>query len=89
MSTTAGGSSIFGPLNLSTEVKTASASSGLEESSVQCLFCDETYFFPLQKDSYLTHLYLVHRLIIGDEPKIAILEDYLRFWRTKFEGMSF
>lgn len=55
--------------------------------AVLCLFCAATYDFPNQKDEYLAHLYLRHHLIISEVAEVAILPDYLVFWRAKFEGI--
>lgn len=57
-----------------------------EIKEMQCLKCTDTYKFPIDKDNYLAHLYLQHRIIIGDEEKVAILEDYLIYWRDRMKG---
>lgn len=57
-------------------------------ASVQCLFCADVYDFPAKRDDYLAHLYLQHHLIISDVSQVAILVEYLQFWRCKFEGKS-
>lgn len=56
---------------------------------VPCLFCNETFKFHLQKHAYLAHLYLEHRLIIGDEDQVPILHEYLHHWRDIFENHDF
>lgn len=53
---------------------------------VRCLLCDETYQFYQAKDDYLAHLFLKHRLVIADEEQVAIFDEYLLFWREKFNG---
>lgn len=53
---------------------------------VLCLFCSDAFEFPDQKDEYLAHLYVRHHLIISEVDTVAILADYLVFWRAKFEG---
>lgn len=55
---------------------------------VQCLLCDRQFKFYAGKDDYLAHLFLVHRLVIADEEQVAIFDEYLQFWRNKFNGDS-
>lgn len=55
-------------------------------ASVRCLFCDDVFAFPAARDPLLAHLYVQHRLIISDVDKVALLDEYLAFWRGKFEG---
>lgn len=76
---------ILGPLNLSNTNDLILKSNFVE---VFCLFdeCKEVYKFPDRKDDYLAHLYIKHRLIISDVNDIALLEDYLVFWRKEFCG---
>lgn len=78
---------ILGPLNLSTD-KSVQITELLFPSTklVQCLFCDKTFKFSSEKHEYLAHLYLNHRLIVGDEDDVAIFHDYLIYWREKFGG---
>lgn len=59
------------------------------EIEVSCLFCDATFKFQLQKHAYLAHLYLEHRLIIGDEDQVSIFHEYLNHWRTIFAKHDF
>lgn len=88
-------SSIVGPLNFSTESSSSSTLPSSVVSSarilnrcvdVQCLLCDVIYKFYDQKDEYLAHLYLEHRLVIGDEDQVAIFDEYLIHWRDIFNG---
>lgn len=37
-----------------------------EAELVPCLFCDLSLVFPIAKDEYLGHLFLLHRLVIAD-----------------------
>lgn len=77
-------SGIVGPLNFSDQSsKSVQLSPTIE---VPCLFCCETFQFYSEKHEYLAHLYLNHRLIIGDEDKIAIFHEYLIQWRRVFKG---
>lgn len=82
-------STIIGPLNFSTDP--ASATQTVKSIinpviDVSCLLCDNVYTFYAKKDDYLSHLYLEHRLIIGDEEDVAIFHEYLIFWRSKIDG---
>lgn len=56
---------------------------------VFCLFCDKTYKFNVEKHAYLAHLYLDHRLIIGDEDQVPIFHEYLVYWREIFAKQDF
>lgn len=56
------------------------------EVVVPCLFCNKTFTFYAEKHDYLAHLYLNHRLIIGDEDQVAIFHEYLLYWRQIFSG---
>lgn len=85
-------SKIIGPLSFANEaaneqyIGIPTASFTKKESDVQCLFCDKISKFYAEKDEYLAHLYLEHRLIIGDEEDVALLDEYLIYWRKKFDG---
>ncbi|XP_031637808.1 zinc finger protein 277 [Contarinia nasturtii] len=78
---------VFGPLNF-TECLGVSFQEQLYPSSfsLPCLFCNKLFTLYTEKSEYLTHLYLEHRLIIGDEDDVAILHDYLTYWREVFVG---
>lgn len=53
---------------------------------IPCLFCEEKFTFYEEKNQYLAHLYVTHRLIIADEHQIAILHEYLLHWREIFQN---
>nr|XP_014085670.1 zinc finger protein 277 [Bactrocera oleae] len=57
-----------------------------EPADIQCLQCNCVYQFPADKDDYLAHLFLEHRLVIADVEDIPLLEDYLIFWLKEFTG---
>lgn len=57
-----------------------------EPANIQCLQCNCVYQFPADKDDYLAHLFLEHRLVIADVEDIPLLEDYLIFWLKEFTG---
>ncbi|XP_037954658.1 zinc finger protein 277-like [Teleopsis dalmanni] len=57
-----------------------------ENSTIDCLKCDNSYTFPRDKDEYLAHLFLIHRLVIADVEDIACLTDYLLYWQTEFKN---
>lgn len=83
-------STIIGPLNFSSEPAPSDAAPVEDffkrSVEVQCLLCDSVYTFFNQKDDYLAHLYLEHRLIIGDEDHVALFDDYLVHWRRVLDG---
>lgn len=78
-------SGIIGPLNFSKE-SFISVKEQLYPSAVQvpCLLCSKTFTFYSEKHDYLAHLYLNHRLIIGDEDQVAIFHEYLSQWHKIF-----
>lgn len=82
-------STIIGPLNFAHDPPADIEPANLLTKKVidiQCLLCDEMYTFYAKKDDYLAHLYLEHRLIIGDEDQVAIFDEYLIYWRQIFNG---
>ena len=48
-----------------------------ESHDTQCLLCEEKYLLPHNEQSFLTHLFVSHRLVIGDVEKIASLKRFL------------
>uniref|UniRef100_T1PI39 C2H2 type zinc-finger (2 copies) n=1 Tax=Musca domestica TaxID=7370 RepID=T1PI39_MUSDO len=56
------------------------------DQPVPCVKCEKIFKFPTSQDDYLAHLFLAHRLVIADVSDIALLEDYLKFWRKEFEN---
>lgn len=84
-----------GPFSLASDSKksnnlesTSTPSSLTPSIEILCLFCEKIFTFYKEKDEYLAHLYLEHRLVIADEDKIAIFHEYLLYWREKFNGMD-
>lgn len=53
---------------------------------IPCLFCDLSLVFPAAKDEYLAHLFMEHRLVIGDVQDIKLLPEYLKSWKKVFDG---
>lgn len=53
---------------------------------ISCILCDKIFKFNIEKDLYLAHLYLQHRLVIGDVDDIAILDEYLIYWRKELQS---
>ncbi|XP_052873151.1 zinc finger protein 277 [Anopheles cruzii] len=79
-------STIIGPLNFTTD-SSIPPSSLVDERTVPCIFCSKCYDFHSVDngaDQYLAHLYLVHRLIVGDVKEIACLASYCYYWKEKF-----
>lgn len=78
-------SGVIGPLHFS-KVSDVSVKEQLYPTTVQlpCLFCSKTFTFYSEKHDYLAHLYLNHRLIIGDEDQVAIFHEYLTHWHQIF-----
>lgn len=78
-------STIVGPLNFS---ESSNESSRVQEKEITCLSCSKIFTFPDEKDLYLAHLFLTHKIVISDEQQIAFLDEYLIFWRNKFQGTN-
>lgn len=51
------------------------------KKEINCLVCDKRFKFYIEKHEYLKHLYIEHRLIIGDEQQVDMLHEYLIKWR--------
>lgn len=76
-------STIVGPLNFS---ESSELSPHIQKKEIACLSCSKTFNYPNDKDLYLAHLFLEHKIVISDERQIAFLDEYLIFWREKFQG---
>lgn len=74
-------STIVGPLNFSESSKHSSRD---QAKDVTCLSCSKIFPFPDEKDLYLAHLFLTHKIVISDEQQIGLLD--LRYGRSKFQG---
>lgn len=70
------------------EVKTSHKLKPSANTAIKCLKCEKVYIFPADKDDCLAHLYMEHRLVIADVEDIALVEDYLQYWRKEFQGRS-
>ncbi|XP_032685369.1 zinc finger protein 277 [Odontomachus brunneus] len=60
---------------------------GLDDKpcETKCLLCDCTFVLPTNETDFLRHLYMMHRLVIGDVWKIASLKSYIHYWSIKFK----
>uniref|UniRef100_A0A8D3CVW9 Zinc finger protein 277 n=1 Tax=Scophthalmus maximus TaxID=52904 RepID=A0A8D3CVW9_SCOMX len=58
-------------------------SSSRSELLLLCLFCSESSGLP-QKDVFLKHLLLEHKVVIADVKLIADLPKYLLYWKGRF-----
>ncbi|XP_065077896.1 zinc finger protein 277 [Ochlerotatus camptorhynchus] len=86
-STGQGVSSIIGPLNFTKDESCNPPPSRLaDDTSVDCMFCDNVYNFRQgdARDQYLAHLYMIHRLVIADIGQVECLASYSRFWKEQF-----
>lgn len=73
------------PLSFSAAVENRPNS---EHETVGCLKCTESFEMPRQKDVFLGHLFMEHRLVIADAGTIANLTQYLIFWQKEFKGKA-
>lgn len=82
---------VVGPLSFCNQNSSLPIHEQLFPSSTQviCLFCDKTFQFYQEKHEYLAHLYLKHRLIIGDEDQVSVFHEYLTYWHDIFAGDDF
>ncbi|KAH8337887.1 hypothetical protein KR067_008561 [Drosophila pandora] len=71
------------------EVKASPKLKPSAKTAIKCLKCDKVYIFPADKDDCLAHLYMEHRLVIADVEDIALVEDYLQYWRKEFQDHEF
>ncbi|XP_055531284.1 zinc finger protein 277 [Wyeomyia smithii] len=88
-SNTAAESTVIGPLNFKDDQENHPPATRLVDySRVACMLCDNIYDFTNgdTKDQYLVHLYMIHRLVIGDVEDIDCLASYNKFWKEKFQN---
>lgn len=76
----------FGPLTLHQKKENPSIFKSEELVECSCLLCDDKFTLPSQEKQLLTHLFMVHRLVIADVNQIADLKEYLRYWGYRFKG---
>lgn len=74
-----------GPFFLANQPHT-NHSINLKNVSVPCLGCSKSFQFNEEKDEYLAHLFLIHRLVIADVQHVAFLHEYLKYWKCRFNG---
>lgn len=77
--------SIVGPLNFGHAPGEMSSVNG-NHVRVRCLFCAEIFQIPEFKDTFLAHLFLNHKFVIAEVEQVAILDEYLEFWRERLSG---
>lgn len=84
-------SNIIGPLTFRENAKEKCEVLSIEQllygvQPCECMLCEENFTLPAEQQKLLTHLYMEHRLVISDVDQVAILTEYLRFWKQKFKG---
>lgn len=55
-----------------------------KETVTKCLICDVTYVMMKEMKEYLAHLYKEHRMIIADVYRMALVDEYLDYWKDFF-----
>lgn len=55
---------------------------------VKCILpqCSREFSFPKDTHTLLEHLLLQHCLVIAEVERIALLKDYVDFWRLELKG---
>lgn len=66
--------------------KTTEKYLSLENCRISCLKCEKDFEFPLEKDAYLGHIFLTHRLVIANVDDIIDLPHYLLYWQNEFKS---
>ncbi|XP_067633574.1 zinc finger protein 277 [Eurosta solidaginis] len=66
------------------QIGTQRSTNNTEPKPLQCVKCTIVYKFPTERDDYLAHLFMEHRLVIGDVEDIALLDEYLKYWQKDF-----
>lgn len=74
-------STIIGPLTFIKKLETVPII-----ENIQCFFCEKFYEFPKEKDDYLAHLFMGHRLVISDIAELKDIVTYIKFWLPLFKG---
>lgn len=80
-------SSIVGPLNFSTPAAEKGSVNG-NRVRLSCLLCADSFQMPEGKDAMLAHLFLQHKFVIADVAQVAVLDEYLMFWRERLAGSN-
>lgn len=75
-------SNIIGPLNLIDH----NEPNDVYKKKITCILCEKIFNFPNDKDDCLAHFYLIHRIVIADVDQVALLEDYIDYWRKRIAG---
>lgn len=76
----------FGPLTLHQKNEKPTIFKSDEAEECYCVLCDEKFVLPESEKQLLTHLFMEHRLVIGDVNQIADVGGYLKYWRLRFGG---
>lgn len=76
----------FGPLTLHQKDEKPTIFKSDEPQECFCVLCEDTFILPEAEQSFLTHLFMKHRLVIGDVNQVPDIAAYLRYWRLRFKG---
>ncbi|XP_023953473.2 zinc finger protein 277 [Bicyclus anynana] len=78
----------FGPLTLHQKSENPSIFKTDTPNECPCVLCDEVYVLPASEKQFLTHLFMEHRLVIGDANQIADLPGYMKYWKLRFKDQN-
>lgn len=76
----------FGPLTLHQKNENPTIFKSDEPQDCMCVLCEDKFVLPEEEKSFLTHLFMKHRLVIADVNQIPDIIAYLRYWRMRFKG---
>lgn len=76
----------FGPLTLHQKCEKPSIFKCEDPVECYCILCDEIFTLPAFEKQMLTHLFMVHRLVIADVYDIADLVEYMKYWKIRLKG---
>lgn len=76
----------FGPLTLHQSSENPSIFKCEKPVECSCMLCDEIFLLPAAEKQMLTHLFMIHRLVIADVYDVADLVEYVKYWKIRFKG---
>lgn len=73
---------------LSLRPSTSETSKDDEILFLDCIFCDHAEKLEVNRENkaILQHMFMEHRLVISDVQEVLDLREYLRFWKSEFQG---
>ncbi|XP_059485528.1 zinc finger protein 277 [Neocloeon triangulifer] len=58
----------------------------LDDETVECMLCCKEFKMQIDQQAFLHHLFVDHRLVIGDVSHVASLKSYVNFWKVRMRS---